>query len=241
MTTAAPTLMTGEEFIRLDGHELMSLVDGVPVVEETERSLRHGQVCATVGGELFDFVKANRLGRVCSNNTSIRLKRNPDTVYGPDLCYFSRGRMPKGSEPDGVCDFIPELVVEVWVGTPPPPLSLRDSATPPQRGGVGVLDFSAGAELQTTPTPPRWGGVARGNAVLPAGEGSVFLRPTELLAKVSLYLNAGVTAAVVVVPDDETATVYRLNEFHQTFHDNDVLELPDVLPGFALPLQRLFE
>jgi Uma2 family endonuclease len=55
------------------------------------------------------------------------------------------------------------------------------------------------------------------------------------------YIVAGVTAVMVVVPEDETATVYRLNEFHQTFHNGDELTLPDVLPGFAVPVKRFFE
>ncbi len=120
MSTAAPTaLMTGEEFVLIDGHELMSLVDGVPVVEERGRCMLHGQVCATVGSALFDFVKPNRLGTVCSNNTSIRLKRNPDTVFGPDVCYFSAGRLSPGDRSAPVCDVIPDLVVEVAMATNP--------------------------------------------------------------------------------------------------------------------------
>ncbi|MCU0705240.1 MAG: Uma2 family endonuclease [Fimbriiglobus sp.] len=185
MTTATPTvLMTGEEFALLDGHELMSLVDGVPVVEETDRCVLHGQVCAKVGSVLFDFVKPNRLGTVCSNNTSIRLKRNPDTVFGPDLCYFSADRLTREERSAPVCDVIPDLVVEVAMPTNPWRLMERK---------------------------------ARG------------------------YIVAGVTAVMVVVPEDETATVYRLNEFHQTFHNGDELTLPDVLPGFAVPVKRFFE
>lgn len=193
MSTAAPTappaagpprLMTGEEFVLLDGHEQMALIDGVPVPEPDMPSVTHGEICLNVGGELRQFVKANKLGRVCGNDTSIRLRRNPDTVRGPDVCYFSTAQMPAGQRLEGVTDVIPDLVVEV-----------RSPSN-------------------------TW---------------------AQLLAKTAAYLEAGVTAVMVVVPDDETATVYRRDEFHQTFHNGDVIELPDVLPGFALPLKHLFE
>ena len=192
MSTATPTapppagspLMTGEEFVLIDGHEQMALIDGVLVQEPDMPSVTHGEICLNVGGELRQFVKANKLGRVCGNDTSLRLRRNPDTVRGPDVCYFSTARMPPGQRLEGVTDVIPELVVEV-----------RSPSN-------------------------TW---------------------ADLLAKVALYLEAGVTAVMVVVPEDETATVYRMNEFHQTFHNGDDVTLPDVLPGFAVPLKRFFE
>ncbi len=181
MSVAAPT-MTGEEFIRLDGHELMSLVDGVPLVEETVRSLHHGQVCATVGGVLHDFVKLHHLGRACSNNTSIRLSRKPDTVLGPDLCYFSYKQMPKGAEPDGVCDIIPELVVEVAMPTNP------------------------------------W---------------------SRMLFKAGRYVTAGVKLVLLVDLETNTASLHRDDI---TYLDEDgIVTFPDVLPGFSVPLSRLFE
>jgi Uma2 family endonuclease len=182
MTPAVPTLMTGEEFVLIDGHELMSLVDGVPVVEETERCLRHGQVCATVGHVLFDFVKSNRLGTVCSNNTSIRLKRNPDTVFGPDLCFFTAGRLTPEARSAPVCDIIPDLVVEVWMPT----------------------NFY-----------PR------------------------LMLKARDYVAVGVKAVLEINLERETANVFRAKA--QGFYPGDEVTLPDVLPGFAVPLKRLFE
>lgn len=192
MSTATPTapppagspLMTGEEFVRIDGHERMALIDGILVQEPDRPSVTHGEICGNVLGELRNFVKPNKLGRVCGNDTSVRLKRSPDTVRGPDVCFFSTARMPPGQRPEGVTDVIPELVVEV-----------RSPSN-------------------------TW---------------------AELLAKVALYLEVGVTAVMLVVPEDETATVYRLNEFHQTFHNGDDVTLPDVLPGFTIPLNRFFE
>jgi len=81
MSTAAPTappssaspLMTGEEFVLIDGHEQMALIEGVLVKEPDMPSVTHGEICLNVGGELRQFVKANKLGRVCGNDTSLRL------------------------------------------------------------------------------------------------------------------------------------------------------------------------
>jgi len=183
MSTAAPTmLMTGEEFVRLDGHELMSLVDGVPVVEDTHRCVQHGFVCANVGSALFDFVKPNRLGTVCSNNTSIRLKRNPDTVFGPDVCYFSAGRLTPGDRSAPVCDVIPDLLVEVAMATNP------------------------------------W---------------------RRLESKARQYQAAGVKVVVVIDLETNCASVFR--DAVSYIDEDEELTLPDVLPGFAVPLKRFFE
>lgn len=60
-------------------------------------------------------------------------------------------------------------------------------------------------------------------------------------AKVAEYLLGGVGVVVVVDPKTATATAHRADEFHQTFHNGDEFTLPDVLPGFAVPVARFFE
>ncbi len=60
--------------------------------------------------------------------------------------------------------------------------------------------------------------------------------------KVAEYLNAGVTVVVVLDPAFDSATVYRQSDdFPQRMHNGDELTLPDVLPGFAVPVRRFFE
>lgn len=64
----------------------------------------------------------------------------------------------------------------------------------------------------------------------------------EVLNKVSEYLAAGVTAVVVLNPKVQTATVHRAaDEFPLTLHSEDELTLPDILPGFGVPVKRFFE
>jgi len=111
---AAPTgLMTAEEFFAHHARPNTVLRRGRLVEYPDMPSLRHGQVCSKAGRLLGNFADDNNLGQVMSNDSHIVLKRNPDTVLGPDLCYFSYERMPKGPAPDKLSELIPELVVEV--------------------------------------------------------------------------------------------------------------------------------
>ena len=64
---------------------------------------------------------------------------------------------------------------------------------------------------------------------------------SDVFVKVGEYLKAGVTVVVVLDPDSATASVYRKNEFQQIFDHGDELALPDVLPGFAVPVRKFFE
>lgn len=63
---------------------------------------------------------------------------------------------------------------------------------------------------------------------------------TELFAKVVEYLRAGVRVVLLLDPESATASVYRPDELQQILHNGDELTLPDVLPGFTLPIARLF-
>lgn len=65
-------------------------------------------------------------------------------------------------------------------------------------------------------------------------------RWSQLFTKVGEYLAAGVTAVVAIDPNTETASVYR-ESGQQIFTTTDELALPDVLPGFAVPVARFFE
>jgi Uma2 family endonuclease len=63
----------------------------------------------------------------------------------------------------------------------------------------------------------------------------------ELFAKVGEYLQAGVRVVIVLDAPTATACVYRADELQQIFHNGDALVVPDVLPGFAVPVRRFFE
>ena len=74
---------------------------------------RHGKVCVRFSGFLFVYFQANDIGHLVSHDTSIKVRSDPDVVFGPDLAYFSYQRLAKGVEPQGLPGVLPELVAEV--------------------------------------------------------------------------------------------------------------------------------
>jgi Uma2 family endonuclease len=67
-------------------------------------------------------------------------------------------------------------------------------------------------------------------------------RWSNVLEKVTEYLKAGVVAVIVVDPKSLSVQVHRdSDQMPQTLRDNDELTLPDLLPGFSVPVKRLFE
>ena len=65
-------------------------------------------------------------------------------------------------------------------------------------------------------------------------------RLSEALAKVAMYLEAGVSLVWLIDPRKRTATVFQQSELPETIGADGVLDGADVLPGFTLPLATLF-
>ena len=63
----------------------------------------------------------------------------------------------------------------------------------------------------------------------------------EMTDKATEYTRAGIQVVVVLDPPTESAGVFHANELPQRFHNGDELTLPDVLPGFSVPVGRFFE
>ncbi|MFO0802107.1 MAG: Uma2 family endonuclease [Gemmataceae bacterium] len=61
-----------------------------------------------------------------------------------------------------------------------------------------------------------------------------------VIKKVDDYLEAGVDVVVLLEPAAETATVFRKGTDQQLSGD-EVLTLPDILPGFSVPVRKFFE
>jgi len=66
-------------------------------------------------------------------------------------------------------------------------------------------------------------------------------RWTKVFTKVVEYLEAGVRVVVVLDPATASASVYRADELQQIFDNGDTLIIPDVLPGFSVPVRQFFE
>src|SRR5688572_15728453 len=108
----AEALLTAEEFERLPDVGLAELVRGrvEPVNMPTPR---HGEVCFNVARILDAFVRANKLGRIVTNDSGIITERDPDTVRGADVAYYGYARVPKGPLPRGYLPIAPDVAVEV--------------------------------------------------------------------------------------------------------------------------------
>jgi len=106
-------LMTAEQFgQRPDPGYPEELVQG-RVVARSVPDRMHGYVCGRADRIFGNFVDGHELGRVMCNDSGVITERDPDTVRGADVAYYSYSRLPKGTLPTGYGPEVPELVVEV--------------------------------------------------------------------------------------------------------------------------------
>lgn len=63
----------------------------------------------------------------------------------------------------------------------------------------------------------------------------------DMTDKATAYLRAGVRVVLVLDPETDSAGIFRPNELPHRYHNGDTVTLPDVLPGFAVPVGRFFE
>jgi Uma2 family endonuclease len=178
-------LLTAEEFGRMpDVGPPEELVRG-KIVSYPYRIPRDGEVCATLGWLLEGYRQEHDAGYVLIGRTGVVVERNPDTVRGADVVYYSYTRLPRGSlSSSNYGPEIPELVFEV-----------------------------------KSPSD-RW----------PA-----------LLQKVAEYLIAGALFVTVLDPEEKIAVVFSAEDPPRTLGPDDELTIPDVLPGFRVDVNQVFE
>lgn len=108
-----PKLLSAEEFAAMpELGRFTELVKG-EVTKVPPPSFLHGVVCLNVAGELRDHVRPRALGRITINDSGVVTERDPDTVRGADVAYFSYERLPKHETPRVYPEVSPELVFEV--------------------------------------------------------------------------------------------------------------------------------
>lgn len=112
-TVPQATLLTADAYFALpaDGRRT-ELVSG-SVVEMPSPGFRHGVVCSNVDFALRLYLRDQQRGRVVVNDAGIVTERNPDTVRGPDVAYYSFERLPQSEQPATYSTVAPEFVVEV--------------------------------------------------------------------------------------------------------------------------------
>ena len=62
-----------------------------------------------------------------------------------------------------------------------------------------------------------------------------------MIVKVGEYLDAGVRAVLVLDDETRTALLAMADRAPQTLGADDTLTIPDILPGFSVPVRRFFE
>jgi Uma2 family endonuclease len=112
MSVLATKLITAEEFGRMpdppDGSK-QELVKGVIVTMPPPKAI-HGIVQLRIGRKLGNFADERNLGWIVTESGTI-VDRDPDTVRGPDVAFYSIARQP--TVPENYFEIAPDLAVEV--------------------------------------------------------------------------------------------------------------------------------
>ena len=111
--STAEQLLTAEAYFQTpDQYERSELVRGV-VVPMNPPGARHGYVCGQTVYLLRRHFEDHDVGRVLSNDSGVITQRDPDTVRGADICFYSYDRLPRGELPAGYPESPPNVVFEV--------------------------------------------------------------------------------------------------------------------------------
>jgi Uma2 family endonuclease len=114
MATRSGKLLTAEEFASLpqpkDGSR-EELVRGVVITTPPPR-FRHGKYQLRIGSLLDQFVRPRRIGQVVVE-TGVITERDPDSVRGPDVAYWSVERLPLDQEVEVYPEVPADLCVEI--------------------------------------------------------------------------------------------------------------------------------
>jgi len=112
-TVSKPKLLTAEEFMAADlGDGCFELVRG-EVVEVPPGMPDHGRVCGKAFFVLETYGRETGLGYTLSNDSAVVTERGPDTVRGPDVCFYSHTRWPESRLGEGLPPVPPDVAVEV--------------------------------------------------------------------------------------------------------------------------------
>ena len=106
-------LLSAAEYAQLPDRGIPTELVRGRVVEMNVPAPRHGEICANITTLINPYVRGKGMGRIVSNDGGILTERDPDTVRGGDVAYYSYVRVPQGPLPAGYLDVVPELVFEV--------------------------------------------------------------------------------------------------------------------------------
>ncbi len=115
MATATPTkLLTADEFMAAElGEGKFELVRGEIVAMTPPLMPQHGLVCANIAAILWNYSRQSGHGFALSNDSAVVTERNPDSVRGPDVCFYSHARWPRSQVGNTLPPVPPDVAVEV--------------------------------------------------------------------------------------------------------------------------------
>lgn len=105
-----PTLVTAEQLLEMPGDQRVELVRG-ELVEMVPVNVTHSWLVTRLGAWMEASVRPRNLGMVGCECGFI-LRRDPDTVRGPDLCYVREPRLDEADD-YGFFPGAPDIAVEV--------------------------------------------------------------------------------------------------------------------------------
>ena len=113
MSTVGAHLLTAEQFSSLPSLlGPLELVHG-EVVKMNVPGARHGKVCGFIAVEVGIYLRSHDIGHLMTNDSGILTDRDPDSVRGADVSFYSYLRLPQGAVPTGYPDVVPDVVWEV--------------------------------------------------------------------------------------------------------------------------------
>jgi Uma2 family endonuclease len=116
MATAGTKLLSAEEFFdwanRPENRDRRFELEEGEIVEMSRPGERHGVVCGNTTGLLWNYTRQVKKGYVCTNDTGLILKRDPDTVKGPDVSLYLESKRYEDLEIK-YPEKLPDLIVEV--------------------------------------------------------------------------------------------------------------------------------
>ena len=107
-----PPLLTAEQLLYTNvPNKRTELVRGRLIIHEPPGG-KHGYVAANLAFRLSQHVDLTGAGAVFVGDVGFTLRRDPDTVRGPDVAFVRKDGLPQPI-PDSYLEFAPDLVVEV--------------------------------------------------------------------------------------------------------------------------------
>ncbi len=112
MDAVKPQLLTAEEFWLLPGSGKQRTLIRGEVVETMPPGGRHGVIALELSARLREWARSGP-GGIIGVESRFVLRRNPDTVRGPDVFYVRAERVPSTGIPEAFWEIAPDLAVEV--------------------------------------------------------------------------------------------------------------------------------